>query len=226
MVEPPSWKNMSQNGNVPQIGMNITNIWNHQLVYLGYLLHLRHPCRGFLQPMLLVDMTTRGFTWSIHPWPNKFGFSRPSIVIIWRLISRVNCAENSVVTLHVQEIFSGVLFEDFLKWNLPERVLYANLFLASMSIFIYMHRTQTPQKNRITEPIQIKVHGSCHWTRTSSGEQRHRRNLQDMRCISSILPAKQTWDLTLSKNPWISAEKEPFRKVHTLKNEHFFSRCT
>ena len=81
MVEPPSWKNMSQNGNVPQIGMNITNIWNHQLVYLGYLLHLRHPCRGFLQPMLLVDMTTRGFTWSIHPWPKKFSFSRPSIVI-------------------------------------------------------------------------------------------------------------------------------------------------
>lgn len=47
--------------------------------------------------------------------------------------------KNSDVTLHVQEIFSGVFFEDFLKWNLPERVLYANLFLASMSIFKYIY---------------------------------------------------------------------------------------
>ena len=30
MVEPTHLKNMSQNGNLPQIGMNIYYIWNHQ----------------------------------------------------------------------------------------------------------------------------------------------------------------------------------------------------
>ena len=32
MVEPTQLKNMSQNGNLPQIGVNIKNIWNHHLV--------------------------------------------------------------------------------------------------------------------------------------------------------------------------------------------------
>ena len=31
-------KNISQNGNLPQIGVNMKNIWNHHLVYNGDLL--------------------------------------------------------------------------------------------------------------------------------------------------------------------------------------------
>ena len=30
-------KNMSESGNLPQVGMNMKNIWNHHLVYIWYL---------------------------------------------------------------------------------------------------------------------------------------------------------------------------------------------
>ena len=33
VVEPTHLKNMSQNGNLPQLGVKINNIWNHQLEY-------------------------------------------------------------------------------------------------------------------------------------------------------------------------------------------------
>ena len=34
VVEPTPLKNISQNGNLPQIGVKIKNIWNHQLVVI------------------------------------------------------------------------------------------------------------------------------------------------------------------------------------------------
>ena len=47
VVEPTHLKNISQNGNIPQIGMKTKNIWNHNLdepcIKIWFIIQLKEP---------------------------------------------------------------------------------------------------------------------------------------------------------------------------------------
>ena len=74
VVEPTHLKNISQIGNLPQIGVKIKNIWNHHLVLgcFSYLAVLDHEIKPFER---LIFPTTYAIPKSLKPvshWLSKF----------------------------------------------------------------------------------------------------------------------------------------------------------
>ena len=55
MVEPTPLKNNSQNGNLPQLGVKMKNIWNHQLEDVNpAILMIPFPIRKDISPPFFV----------------------------------------------------------------------------------------------------------------------------------------------------------------------------
>jgi len=63
-------KNIGQNGNLPQVGVNIKNVWNHHLVYIG---------DGFSQ------LHSKGFRYERRPWFSPCEPPRPLCFTIHRI---------------------------------------------------------------------------------------------------------------------------------------------
>ena len=98
--QPTHLKNMSQNGNLPQIGVKTKNVWNHHLVFFGS----RAVARGFLERISL--FSKRFFS-------QKLTFFRNSLKTSWKP-TRVNepllsqgCFFGSSKWRHFWGVFGG-----------------------------------------------------------------------------------------------------------------------
>ena len=59
----PPWKNISQNGNLPQVGVKMKNIWNHHLV----IIHVSHKRCYHLTPIFVVLHANLGPVFHLPP---------------------------------------------------------------------------------------------------------------------------------------------------------------